>query len=170
MSNIQIYIKLPEYERQWCRHHFGEPCTFPNQSNINSVIRYFTKKRPEGAEVETKKEGELAICIPDSQSKDPYYYNYLTAPGKKAIAEAINDIFTKQMFENLSAIQFRAIPLTLIIRDWMATNGISYEQEHNIIQKYTRIKDAYRKCGVNISRGYKHEDIGMNRRKRVNKR
>ena len=99
-----------------------------------------------------------------------FSYNYLTAPGKKAIAEAINDIFTKQMFEDLSAIQFRAIPLTLIIRDWMATNGISYEQEHNIIQKYTRIKDAYRKCGVNISRGYKHEDIGMNRRKRVNKR
>lgn len=128
------------------------------------------EEAPGGGRGRDKKEGELAICIPDSQSKDPYYFNYLTAPGKKAIAEAINDIFTKQMFEDLSAIQFRAIPLTLIIRDWMATNGISYDQEHNIIQKYTRIKDSYRKCGVNISRGYKHEDIGMNRRKCVKKR
>ncbi len=74
------------------------------------------------------------------------------------------------MFEDLSAIKFRAIPLTLIIRDWMTANGISYDQEHNIIQKYTRIKEAYRKCGVNISRGYKHENIGMNRKKHIKKR
>lgn len=170
MSNFQIYIKLPEYERQWCRHHFGEPCAFPNLSNINSVIKYFLKKRPANAEVETMQDGELAISIPDSQSKDPAYFNFLTKPGKQAIAEAINDIFTKQMFEDLSAIKFRAIPLTLIIRDWMTANGISYDQEHNIIQKYTRIKEAYRKCGVNISRGYKHENIGMNRKKHIKKR
>lgn len=167
---MQIYIKLPEYERQWCKHHFGEPCTFPQQSNINSVIKFFLKKQPEGSEVETQQEGEMAIYIPDSKAKNPLYFNYLTRPGKRAIAEAINDIFTKQMFEDLSAIQFRNVPLTLIIRDWMVSNGISYDQEHNIIQKYTRIKESYRKCGVNISRGYKHENIGMNRKKSEKKR
>lgn len=157
MSEIQVYIKIPEYERQWCAYHFGDPCKFPPQSNINNVIRHFLKKRPDGTEVETRQDGEIGICIPDSKSKNPLYYNHLSRFGKRAIAEAIDDVFTKQMFEDLTSVQVRGVAQRLIVADWMESNGISWEQEHNVSQKFTRIKDAYRKCGVNISRGYKHE-------------
>lgn len=157
MSEIQVYIKIPEYERQWCYHHFGNPVTFPAQSNLNKVIRHFIKRRPDGKPVETLQDGETAIYIPDSKAKNPQYFNFLNPVGKAAIAEAIDDIFTKQMFEDLSAIQLRGVSLQKIVSGWMLDNGISWEQEHNVYQKYTRIKDSYRKCGVNISRGYKHE-------------
>ncbi|MCH3994132.1 MAG: hypothetical protein LKE54_03605 [Prevotella sp.] len=154
---IQIYVKLPQYERQWCKCHFGDPCTFPPQSNINNVIRHFLKKRPANSQVETQRTNEIAINIPDSKAKDPQYYNYLTKFGKDAISEAINDAFTMQMFEDLTDIKMRGVALTKIVKDWMEANGIDPEQTGNVYQKFTRIKDSYRKYGVNISRGYKHE-------------
>ena len=49
MSQYLIYIKLPVYEKEWCEHHFGNPSVFPKASNVNAVIRHFTKERPSGA-------------------------------------------------------------------------------------------------------------------------
>lgn len=162
---FQIYIQLPVYEIQWCRKHFGDPCTFPAQSNVNNVIRHFLKKRPADVPVERQQDNQLAINIPDSRSKDPQYYNYLTKYGKAAIAEAINDIFTMQMFENLTDVKMRGISLTNLVADWMEENGIDYDQVGNVYQKFTRIKDSYRKQGINISRGYKHENRAEKRKK-----
>jgi len=162
---FQVFIKIPEYEKQWVRHHFGDPATFPPQSNVNNVIRHFIKKTPEGKNPEMKKDGEIAINIPESKSKDPQYYNYLTTSGKSAIAEAINDIFTMQMWEDLNDIDMRSVPLTLLVNDWMETNGISWEQQGNLYQKFTRIRETYRKHGINVSRGYKHEHRSIKKKK-----
>ena len=68
MSQYLIYIKLPVYEKEWCEHHFGNPSVFPKASNVNAVIRHFTKERPSGALPEQQQSGELAIEIPDSLS------------------------------------------------------------------------------------------------------
>lgn len=161
MSSILIYVKLPVYVRQWCEHHFGSPCQFPPQTNLNSVIRHFSRPRPAGTAPEVRREGELAICLMGSRSKKPEVYNYVSSYGKRAIAEAITDIFTMQLWEDLSDIGCRSVQLSLLIRDWMDANGISHGGNNfeNLRMKYQRIKDAYRRgAGINVSRGYKHEN------------
>ncbi len=160
MSDILIYIKLPLYEREWCEYHFGRPCEFPSHTNLNHVIRHFSRKRPDGVLPETQQEGELAICLMGSRSKKPEIYNYITKHGKAAIAEAIDDIFVMHMWEDLTDIGCRSVKLSKLVMDWMENNGISMKGNNyeNLRMKFQRIKDAYKKNnGINISRGYKHE-------------
>ena len=159
MSNILTYVKLPLYEREWCEHHFGCPCEFPAATNINNIIRHFTRIRPDDIPPETQKDGELAICIMGSQSKKPTTYNYISRHGKDAIAAAIDDIFVMHMWEELTDIGCRSVQLSTLILDWMDNNGISRQNNNyeNLRMKFQRIKDSYRKgANVNISRGYKH--------------
>ncbi len=160
MSQFLIYIKLPAYEREWCEHHFGSPCVFPPSTNINSVIRHFTRKRPEGELPVSQQPGELAICLMGSAKKKPEVYNWIGKHGKAAIAEAIDDIFIMQMWEDLTDIGCRSIQLSKLMMDWMENNGISMQGNNyeNLRMKFMRLRDAFRKsAGINISRGYKHE-------------
>lgn len=159
MSNFTISIKLPTYEKEWCEHHFGKPCQFPAQSNVNSVIRHFLSLRPPGVLPGEDKNGNTCIYIPYSQSKKPESYNYLTNSGKLAVAEAIDDLFRIQMFEDLTGTAVRSVSVKYLIEDWMLKNGISIDNFDNLKQKFTRIRDSYRRCGVNVSRGYKHESV-----------
>lgn len=147
--------------REWCEHHFGRPCTFPPATNINNVIRHFSRLRPDGATPETQKPGELAICLLGSKSKKPEQFNYISKPGKAAIAEAIDDIFVMQMWEDLTDIGARGVQLSKLVLDWMEANGITMTGNNyeNLRMKFQRIKEAYKKgAGINISRGYKHEN------------
>lgn len=161
MSDILIYVKVPQYEKEWCEHHFGRPCVFPAGTNLNNVIRHFSHKRPAGALPEVRQAGELSICLMGSASKKPEVYNYITESGKKAIAEAIDDIFTIHMWEDLNSIGVRSVQLSALVLDWMDMNGISRSGNNyeNLRMKFQRIKQAYNKhAGINISRGYKHEN------------
>lgn len=155
MSQYLIYIKLPVYIREWCHHHFGNPVEFPRGSNVNAVIRHFTKEQPSGVMPEQQQPGETAICIPDSQSKRASQFNYLTRSGKLGIMSAIDDLFSIHMYEDLTGPGSRGVPVTALVDDWMRSNGIGADQEHNLRQKFYRIKDSYRKKGVNVSRRYK---------------
>lgn len=160
MSNILIYVKVPQYEREWCEYHFGKPCTFPVATNINNVIRHFSRIRPENALPETQQDGEIAITLLGSKSKKPEVYNYISKHGKEAIAEAIDDVFTMHMWEELTDIGCRSVQVSKLVMDWMDKNGISMDGNNyeNLRMKFQRIKDAYKKkAGINISRGYKHE-------------
>ena len=166
MSEFLIYVKIPVYEREWCEHHFGRPCKFPAQSNINAVIRHFLRHRPFGvSEASSFQDDHMPIVIPDSRAKRARDFNYLSEPGRKAIAESINDLFSLHMFEQLTTPAARNIGLSCLIHDWMEENGISEEQYNNLRQKFLRIKDSYRQeSGVNISRGYKHERYDLSSR------
>ena len=160
MSYILLYISVPKYEKEWCEYHFGEPCVFPARTNLNNVIRHFSRIRPEGVLPEPRKDGELAIAIMGSSSKKPETYNYFSEHGKAAIAEAIDDIFVMQMWEDLTDIGTRGIQLSKLIMDWMDGNGITFEGNNyeNLRMKFSRIKQAYKeKSGINISRGYKRD-------------
>ncbi len=161
MSEILIYVKLPLYEREWCEHHFGRPCVFPVGTNLNNVIRHFSRPRPEGIPPETQQDGEVAICLMGSKSKKPEVYNYFSKHGKAAIAEAIDDLFIMHMWEDLTDIGCRSVQLSKLVMDWMDANGISMKGNNyeNLRMKFQRIKDTYKaKSGINISRGYKHEN------------
>ena len=96
-----------------------------------------------------------------SKSKKPEVYNYISKHGKAAIAEAIDDLFTMHMWEELTDIGTRSVQLSKLVMDWMEANGISMKGNNyeNLRMKFQRIKDAYKqKAGINVSRGYKHQN------------
>lgn len=160
MSQYLIYVKVPDYEREWCEFHFGNPCVFPQRTNLNSIIRFFTRPRPEDAAPDIQQPGELAICIMGSKAKKPEVFNYLSNHGKEAIASAIDDLFVMHMWEDLTDIGARSVQLSKLVMDWMDANGISMQGNNyeNLRMKFQRIKDKYKKkAGINVSRGYKHE-------------
>lgn len=160
MSEICIYVPLPQYVREWCRYHFGNPSVFPSGTNLNAVIRHFMRQRPDNCPPRTKQPGELAVVLTGSRSKRPEQYNYVSPSGIAAIAEAISDLFVMHMWEDLTSVGARNVQLSKLIMDWMDSNGISMEGNNyeNLRQKFLRIKDKYRTSSkINISRGYKHE-------------
>lgn len=164
MSQYLIYIKLPVYVREWCEFHFGNPAVFPRHSDINAVIRHFIKQLPEGRVPLTQQPGELAIEIPDSQSKRASVFNYLTDAGRQGIASAIDNLFTMHMYESLTGVGSRGVQVSTLVEDWISTNGISYANIDNVRMKFYRIKDSYRKNGVNVSRGYKRDNRDKKKR------
>lgn len=150
MSQFVIYIKLEKYLSEWLTHSLGCPVRFPNGSNENSVIRAFTQHPPEGELPETASEGMTPIYIPDSKAKPPESYNYMTDSGKKAVREAIMDLFTRNLWNELRPIDSINIGVNTRIAAWCEMHGIGLDRVETVRQKYYRIREAYKKRGINL--------------------
>lgn len=150
MSQFVIYIKLEKYLSEWLTHSLGCPVRFPNGSNENSVIRAFTQQPPEGELPETASEGMTPIYIPYSKAKPPESYNYMTDSGKKAVREAIMDLFTRNLWNELRPIDSINIGVNTRIAAWCEMHGIGLDRVETVRQKYYRIREAYKKRGINL--------------------
>ena len=150
MSQFVIYIKLEKYLSEWLTHSLGCPVRFPNGSNENSVIRAFTMQPHEGELPETASEGMTPIYIPDSKAKPPESYNYMTDSGKKAVREAIMDLFTRNLWNELRPIDSINIGVNTRIAAWCEMHGIGLDRVETVRQKYYRIREAYKKRGINL--------------------
>ena len=150
MSQFVIYIKLEKYLSEWLTHSLGCPVRFPNGSNENSVIRAFTQQPPEDELPETASEGMTPIYIPDSKAKPPERYNYMTDSGKKAVREAIMDLFTRNLWNELRPIDSINIGVNTRIAAWCEMHGIGLDRVETVRQKYYRIREAYKKRGFNL--------------------
>ena len=151
MSNIVFYLKLETYLRQWLTHHLGSPVAFPPQSNENAIIRRFLTRRPAGVPPELATEGLTAICIPDSKAKPPIQFNHLGEKAKRAVREAIEDLFRINMWNELNdLIERRHLGINATVEAWCEMHGIDERYSDTIRQKYYRMRDAYQRKGVNL--------------------
>ena len=105
MAQIVIYIRLEKYLAEWLTHSLGDPVKFPSQSNENAVIRAFLQQVPEGAKPQLGGEGYTAIVIPESKAKPPEKWHYLGPKGQDAVREAIKDLFTQNLWADLSKLE-----------------------------------------------------------------
>ena len=161
MKDFVIYIKLEKYLSQWLTSALGNPVRFPAQSNENSVIRRFLQKLPQGKQPEMMFEGATAIVIPDSKAKDPAIYNYLGPRAKEAVIEAIEDLFRRNMWNELGDMSDGSVGLNKMIAAWCELHGIDDDYAETVRQKYYRIRNAYNKKGVFLgSLTRKREDKG----------
>lgn len=150
MSRFVIYIKLEKYLAEWLTHSLGNPVVFPCGSNENAVIRAFLQKTPVGMKPDMAADGMTAICIPDSKAKPPGTYNYLSDSGKKAVREAIMDLFTRNLWNELRPIDNINIGVNTRIAAWCEMHGIGLDRVETVRQKYYRIRDAYKRQGINL--------------------
>ena len=150
MSQFVIYIKLEKYLSEWLTHSLGCPVRFPNGSNENAVIRAFIQKTPEDETPEKASDDATPIYIPDSKAKPPESYNYMTDSGKKAVREAIMDLFTRNLWNELRPIDNINIGVNTRIAAWCEMHGIGLDRVETVRQKYYRIREAYKKRGINL--------------------
>lgn len=151
MSQFVIYIKLEKYISEWLTHSLGCPVRFPNGSNENAVIRAFIQQTPKCETPDTAAEGMTPIYIPDSKAKPPESYNYMTDSGKKAVREAIMDLFTRNLWNELRPIDsIKGVGVNTRIAAWCEMHGIGLDRVETVRQKYYRIREAYKKRGINL--------------------
>lgn len=161
MSQFVIYIKLEKYLAEWLTHSLGNPVVFPTGSNENAVIRTFIQKLPEDKMPEVATEGATAICIPDSKAKPPSSYNYMGVKGKKAVHEAIMDLFIQNLWNDLRRIENSGVGVNTRIAAWCEMHGISIDRVETVRQKYYRIRDAYTKKGINLQSSTREKSDGQ---------
>ena len=161
MSQFVIYIKLEKYLAEWLTHSLGNPVVFPTGSNENAVIRAFIQKLPEDKMPEVAIEGATAICIPDSKAKPPSSYNYMGVKGKKAVHEAIMDLFIQNLWNDLRRIENSGVGVNTRIAAWCEMHGISIDRVETVRQKYYRIRDAYTKKGINLQSSTREKSDGQ---------
>ena len=150
MAQIVIYIKLEKYLAEWLTHSLGDPVKFPSQSNENAVIRAFIQRLPEDTKPQTGGEGYTAIVIPESKAKPPEKWNYLGPKGQDAVREAIKDLFTQNLWADLSRLENTHIGVNTRIAAWCEMHGIGLDRVETVRQKYYRIREAYTKRGINL--------------------
>lgn len=150
MSQFVIYLNLPRYLSAWLRNRLGDPVVFPPSSPQNAVIRAFIT-RPPAAYVPCAPEADAtAIAIPDSVAKPPETYNYMSARGKAAVAEACKDLFLRSLWSDMSPLYESPVGLNLLIAAWCETNGIDIDSVEAVRQCFYRIRKNYAKRGVNL--------------------
>ena len=148
MSQFVIYIKLEKYLAEWLTHSLGNPVRFPNGSNENAVIRAFIQKLPKDTLPEIATEDTTPICIPDSKAKPADIYNYMGERGKRAVQEAIKDLFTRNLWNELRPIDSVNVGVNTRIAAWCEMHGIGIDRIETVRQKYYRIREAYSKKGI----------------------
>lgn len=150
MSQMVFYIKLEKYLSEWLTHSLGNPVRFPNGSNENAVIRAFIQQPPKDKKPETASAGSIAIYIPESKAKPASSYNHMGKNGKKALREAIKDLFTRNLWNELRPIDNINVGVNTRIAAWCEMHGIGLDRVETVRQKYYRMREAYKKRSINL--------------------
>lgn len=158
MSNFVIYLDIEPFLRQWLCKSFGNPVIFPPQSVENSTIRRFTRIRPQNIDPDKPSDKNVAICIPDSKSKDPMTYNYLGPKGKEAIVECIEDLFRRNMWAELNDLSDCGCSVMKAIYSWCEMHGIDLDYANTVRQRYYRLRDSYTKKNCNLKKSRRNRD------------
>lgn len=150
MSKFVVYISLPKYLSEWITFRLGNPVVFPPSSPQNSVLRAFLNRPPEGYVPESPDGSVTAIAIPDSVSKPPERFFYITGKGKEAVAEACKDLFLRALWADMSPLVDSPVGLNKLIAAWCEANGIGLDRHESVRQCFYRIRKEYAKSGINL--------------------
>ena len=147
MSEITVNVKMPQYLAQWFVHEQGgEPIMLDKGSAESKILQIFITRPPKDYLPGTKQADEVAVCIPESRTKNPLYFNYLPKNARDLLVSCIHDRFVMSLFTDLNKISNLGIKRKQLIITWMRSHGIEYSGTNwDVIEKnYLRAKNAYR--------------------------
>lgn len=155
MKDIQVYVKVPRYIKEWLVFHLGEPVRFPQRSYENELLHRHLDKRPEGIIPDKPAEDMVAIVITDCDHRRPEYYNYLGQRGRRAILSAIDALFRLDLWSGCAPLLHSKHEINRGIDQWCADNGISLDGREAVRQKFYRIRRAYLERGIVLGNFYR---------------
>lgn len=150
MSKFCIYIRLQPFVAQFLEHSLGKPVTFPPQSVENATIHHFVTTLPLGALPDTGGPGLTAIAVPDSRTKPADRFNHLTACGRLAVVECCEALFMRCLWAELGSVEKLGCKTTTAIYAWCESHGIDIDHADTIRQRYYRLRDQYRRRGIDL--------------------
>ena len=159
MRGICIYVKLPEFEKEWLRQKYGWPVKFPMWSAENAflIARARTPRRSgactagEEREVEEEDKG-VAVVLPDNRIKPPEYYHCFSREDLVRLAQLIDMEFRMAMWTELSPLFTSDEKIGDGITAWCKRNGISIDNEESVRRRLYRMRELYRRAGTVIGR------------------
>lgn len=148
MSKFVFYIRLEPFVKQWLENAYGYPVSFPPRSIENSIIQRFLQKQP--ARPNLCGDGGVAIVIPKSSYRNPAVYNYMCQQGQRALRDIINDNLNRNLWIELGDLDYSQLPVMSSICAWCDIHGVDIDYADTIRQRFYRIREIYRKNGVDM--------------------
>lgn len=152
MSQINTYLHVPPYVKEWAEKHLGAPVRFPYNTVEDKMLRRFMDKWPDHdatSDDDTRKkeiksdDDNLAIALPSTKAKDPRTYSYLGHEAKNSLAESLETLFLHNLWSDLCELQGCNCSLSSLIRAWLEQHGIDFEHEETIRQRFYRLRKKY---------------------------
>ena len=149
MSQFSLYIKAPDYLRDWLRHDFWNAETgrveFPRNSQERIVLELFLKKAPADVQPPTAEEGMLRVEVPSTHGKNPATFNYLSPAGETAFLSTIKRRFKKLVWDELHVIRPDEVQITDIVYAFLDKHGIEPTETNweTVRQMYARLRKIY---------------------------
>ena len=147
MSEFCIYVKMPNYLRQWFVHRHGgeEPVTLIRGSIESKLLQRATVPLPPDTIPLRQQEGEVAIYIPYSKNHDPRIYNHITETGKRIIVDRIKDDFDIDLWTYLQDFHKMGRQQKDLIYLFMEQRGIREDGTcwDSIAKIYQRLRNIY---------------------------
>ena len=128
MSQLSIYISLPEYLDQWLRHEYWNPETnrveFPRGSAPRAILQSCLTKTPPGAMSHFRGAGEIPIEVPTFKGLNPRVYCYLPDRGRKALVSCLKKFFSATVWRELHPLLSHDIQITDVVYAFLDRHGI----------------------------------------------
>lgn len=148
---LLIYLPLTGYLRQWLTHQMGMPVVFPRASYENAVIARYISPLPAGYAPQLCRPGDVPIVVPQLHGKPADRYNYFGRRGVAALTEAVNTLFTLDLWHGVSSL-ISTSQLNEGIEEWCIARGIELDYREAVRQRFYRIRQNYAKHGVLLGR------------------
>lgn len=143
MNTYLIYLKVPEYLREYLLTTFGNPIILPKDSPESRIIRTFITKG--GSDPDLPRNTNVSVVIPCFKGADPATYNRLPESAKVALVKSFMELFKVDMYNHMTDLSDCNCSQKDIIYAYMNSKGISEEHWDTVAKIWYRLRDKYKK-------------------------
>ncbi len=155
MSQLSIYIQLPDYLDQWLRNEFWSPenrrVEFPRGSAPRAILQSCLTKIPYGTMPHFPSAGEIAIEVPTFKGINPRVYCHLPDRGRKALVSCLKKTFSGVVWQELHPLLSHDIQITDVVYAFLDRHGIEPTPQNweTVRQMYYRMRKKTSQNDVN---------------------
>jgi hypothetical protein len=147
-SGIYIEIKLHPFYQEFLRHHYQmyEPVfAFPQRDRFNFFLEHYLITTPkQSASVYSDKNDIFLVELPDSDLRDPFYYNYISKRSHDLFVKRLTSFINHLIFDRIYDLRRKGFDKQEAIVMLMEEFSLNPKFEDMVIKKYNRAIDAER--------------------------
>lgn len=143
MNKNLIFLRVPEYLREYLSSSFGNPVLLPHDSPESRIIRTFLSAG--GRESELFSDSNIAVRIPAFKELNKHTRYTFPESAKTALVKSFMELFKVDMYKHMSGLSDCNCSQKDIIYAYMHNKGISDEHWDTVAKIWYRLRDKYKK-------------------------